>query len=126
MGAFSGMMQILHFLFNKRLYPVWIAGLIWFNMANGDVIAIRDGSHNWGGNDNQQISYCLIPSDLAEPGSIDPKLPDPYVPPENEAIIPVQPVLETAGEIEPEHINHEIPYLLYLLKRPPPRLYHTV
>lgn len=119
------MMQILSFLFNKRSYPVWVAGLMWFNMANGDVIAIQDDNHNWGSSGNHEISYCLVPVELADPNSLDPKLPDPYIAPGNETIIPLQPVLAVAGDIRPEHVNHDYPYLLYLLKRPPPRPYLT-
>ena len=121
MGTLSGIMQILHFLFNKRLYPVWIAGQICFNMANGGVIAIQDDTHNWGGNGNHEVAYCLIPFDIADPGSIDPKLPDPCVTSYTQTLIPVQPVYLVGGNIDQEHISHYSPYLLYLLKRPPPR-----
>lgn len=120
------MMQILNFLFNKRLFPIWFAGQIWFNMANVGAMAIQDNTHNWGGNGNHEISYCLIPSDLADPGSIDPKLPDPYVTSDNNTLAPIQPVFVAAGNIDREHINHTAPYLLYLLKRPPPSLHFSV
>ena len=120
------MMQILNFMFNKRLYPVWIAGLTLFNLANGDVIAIQDGNHSWGGNSDHQITYSLNPAEFAESGFPDPKLPDPNVAIESDTLISVQAAVREACKVDYEFPRKSNPYLLYLLKRPPPPAYPAV
>lgn len=120
------MMQIIRFLFNKRLYPVWIAGQIWLNLANGNVIAIQDGNHNWGGNTDHQVSYSLNPAEFSEPGFRDPKQPDPNATIESRLLISIKPAVKEAGDIDYESIHRAGPYLIYLLKRPPPPVYLTV
>ena len=120
------MMQVLNFLFSKRLYPVWIAGQIWFNMANGGVIAIQDENHNWGSNGSHEISYCVIPAELADPNTLGPRLPDPLTTSDPKPIFPLQTGDVAAAELEPDLINHHIPYQLYLLEQPPPPPHRSV
>lgn len=119
-------MQIPGFLINKRLYPVWIAVQIGFNMANGDVIAMQTGNHNWGGNAGHQFSYSLNAAEFNECGYPDPKQPDPNATIKSCLLIPIPAAVRESGRIDHKFFLKSHPYLLYLLKRPPPPAYPTV
>ena len=119
-------MQILRFLFNKRLYPVWIAVQVGFTMANGDVIAMQAGNHDWGGNAGHQFSYSLNFAELDECGFPDPKQPDPNATIETGLLTPLKAAVRESGRIEHEFFLKSHPYLLYLLKQPPPPVYLIV
>ena len=125
-GTRQSMCQILKLLFSKRLYPVWIAGQVWFGMANGGALAMQEGDHSWGGNANHDVTCCLNPVEFADPLFPDPKQPDPDATAGPGTLVAIQPADNAAGIIDHGHIHTGNPYLLYLLKRPPPALYLTV
>ena len=117
------MMQVFNLLFDKRLYPVWIAGQIWFGMANAGMSAIQDGSHNWGNKTSHVISHYLIPLELTDPLTPIPKQPDTYTTAMSGKPISIQPAVMADTGIDHEHIYKDHFYLLYLLKQPPPSFY---
>jgi len=125
-GTYSNLMQIFSFLFNKRLYPLWIAGQICFNLVNGDVIAVQGDDHNWGDNADHGISYCLNPLENGDPSSPCSSLPDPHATTGYGTLISTPPAIVVADDIDHDHFHNNSSYLLYLLKRPPPPVHTAV
>lgn len=119
-------MQILNLLFDKRLYPVWIAGQIWFGMANGDMSAIQNESHNWGDNTSHVISHYLLPLEFTDPLTPLPKQPDTYATATSGTPVSIQPAVMADVRIDHDHIHKDHSYLPYLLKQPPPSFHPAV